>query len=413
MRRWLAVLLALAAVRVAIPLAALAASGSKLPGLPRWRWDGLTGDATGFYAGARQFVSACARPLFVVALLVGLYVAVTAWRRLRGTPWLVPALAFVASLVVCVGIAGMDPSGAAVFGWPLLWSLPMLPLRAVGALNPTVAFGVGLPFQLLANAVTVVATGFAGRNASGRRSVGTLAAAVFALWPFLSGAIAGHRAWENGQWAVDAGLHLYTEPVSTALVAVALALVLSRVLTPTRLAVAGTCLSYATFVKLSNGITAAVVLALLLWRLRPDRRRVAPYLAGGLSFAPAVAAYWPLSYPKLFDNPNSYPRHAWSLHWAAHNWGHDALVFRPHVVAIVVPLAAIGLALLRWRWAAVVLACFVLVNVGVYSFYRVLWEHPRFLHASLPAFFVLWAAGADGVVRLVARAVRLPRPAVP
>ncbi|MDQ3821879.1 MAG: hypothetical protein M3321_01395, partial [Actinomycetota bacterium] len=48
---------ALAAVRVAIPLAALAASGRALPGLPRYEYDGLTGDATGFYAATREFIA--------------------------------------------------------------------------------------------------------------------------------------------------------------------------------------------------------------------------------------------------------------------------------------------------------------------------------------------------------------------
>ena len=51
---WWSALALLAAIRVAIPLAALVADGSKLPGIPRFTRDaaqgGLTGDATGFYA---------------------------------------------------------------------------------------------------------------------------------------------------------------------------------------------------------------------------------------------------------------------------------------------------------------------------------------------------------------------------
>jgi hypothetical protein len=47
----------LAAVRVAIPLAALAASGHALPGLPRYRYGPLSGDATGFYAAARALMA--------------------------------------------------------------------------------------------------------------------------------------------------------------------------------------------------------------------------------------------------------------------------------------------------------------------------------------------------------------------
>ena len=48
---WWAALGVLVAIRVAIPLAAHADSGSKLPGLPRWTYEGFTGDATSFYAG--------------------------------------------------------------------------------------------------------------------------------------------------------------------------------------------------------------------------------------------------------------------------------------------------------------------------------------------------------------------------
>jgi hypothetical protein len=45
-------------VRVAIPVAVLSASGNKLPGLPRYEYAGLTGDATGFYAATREFIAA-------------------------------------------------------------------------------------------------------------------------------------------------------------------------------------------------------------------------------------------------------------------------------------------------------------------------------------------------------------------
>ena len=59
MNRWLAALVALAAVRAAIPLAALAAEGSSLPGSPRYDFVGLTGDATGCYAAAHVGYSCC------------------------------------------------------------------------------------------------------------------------------------------------------------------------------------------------------------------------------------------------------------------------------------------------------------------------------------------------------------------
>jgi hypothetical protein len=104
----------------------------------------------------------------------------------------------------------MPPPGAAVIGWSLVWAIPLAPARAAGHAGPNVAFGIGLVLSVVANAAAVVATGWAGRAASGRRSVGILAAALFALWPLLVGAVAGHRGWQNATWEIDAGLHLYT-----------------------------------------------------------------------------------------------------------------------------------------------------------------------------------------------------------
>src|SRR5881396_1835360 len=69
-------------VAVAIPLAALAASGHALPGMPRFQYDGLSGDASGYYAASRQFISKAATPsgavlaLALIGVLAGLVVAV-------------------------------------------------------------------------------------------------------------------------------------------------------------------------------------------------------------------------------------------------------------------------------------------------------------------------------------------------
>ena len=63
--RWWGSLGLLAAIRVAIPLAAYADTGSGLPGMPAFtragRDGGLTGDATGFYAATREFMAAWER----------------------------------------------------------------------------------------------------------------------------------------------------------------------------------------------------------------------------------------------------------------------------------------------------------------------------------------------------------------
>src|SRR6266536_6705317 len=89
--RWWGPLGLLVAVRVAIPLAAYADAGSSLPGLPEFqrqaRDGGLMGDASGFYAAAREFMAAWGRmPHVVLGLvaLLGLAAAAAfavAWRR--------------------------------------------------------------------------------------------------------------------------------------------------------------------------------------------------------------------------------------------------------------------------------------------------------------------------------------------
>jgi hypothetical protein len=392
-RRVWPALAVLAAVRVAIPLAALA--HADLPGLPRYRWHGLSGDATGFYAAAREFIAAWGRvPKPLLALLALATVAfavwlVATWRRRPGLRvWLVPLALFAFGLLVAVDIHYQDPSGAAVFGWPLVWALPLLPLRALGVLDERVAFGVGLVLQLACNVVTLVAVAYAGLHATGRRAVGLAAAALWAFWPFLSGLLAGHSAWENGSWAIDAGLHMYTEPLSTALGATALALLLSPRATPLRLATAGCALSLATLVKDSNALLAAVALAALLWRFREAPARVLPFLAGGLSLVVPFAVYWRLGYPQLYDNPKSWPEHPFALHYAGRSWSHS-LLFDWRTVAILAAFAAVGALALRRPWPLAVVVAWVLVNAVFYSFYANTPLHPRFLYASLPPLFVL------------------------
>ena len=138
-----------------IPLAAYADAGSGLPGLPAFtrspRDGGLTGDATGFYDATREFMAAWGRmprlvlagdALFAVAAAVAV---VWLWRRKPAwRPWLVAAALCAFGLVVCVDVHWMKPSGAAVFGWPLLWSLPMLAYRGLGVgLSKHVAWDFG------------------------------------------------------------------------------------------------------------------------------------------------------------------------------------------------------------------------------------------------------------------------------
>ncbi len=395
---WWPALGLLVAIRLAIPLAARADSGSQLPGLPRWTYHGLQGDATGFYAAAREFMAAWGRVpppllgLLVLAVLAAAVALVWAWRRrpeLR--PWLPPLALLAIAVAIAVDVHWMKPTGAAVFGWPLVWGLAMLPYRALGfGLSQSLAWDVGFALSLACVALTVVAVAYLGRNASGRRWVGLLAAGFWAFWPLLVGVIAGHHAWANDQWNVDVGLHLYDEPLSTLLVTTSAALVLSPRLTRLRLALAGCALSVATSVKVSNALLAAAALVVIY--LRGRKRDALPYLAGALAFAPVVIAYWPLSYPKLYDNPKSWPRDPFDIGHVVSSWTHSS-IFTPETLLIILPLAIIGAFGVRRPWALALVLAFLLINPVFYSFYANTSQHPRFLYASLPELFVLWAAG--------------------
>ena len=410
---WWGALALLVAVRLAIPLAAYAAGNSRLPGIPQFtrsaRDGGLTGDATGFYDATRDFMAAWGRmPRAVLALdalfaLAAATAIVLAWRRrpdLR--PWLTAAALGAFGLVICVDVHWMKATGAAVFGWPLVWALPMLAYRALGfGLSEHVAWDFGVAISLIVVGLTVLAVAYLGRNASGRRSVGLLAAACWTAWPLLVGLIAGHRAWANGQWDIDVGLHNYSEPLSTLLVTSAAALLLSTRLTQLRLTLAGCALSVATCVKVSNALPAAAALVFVV--LRGRMRAGLAYAVGALAFAPVVLVYWPLSYPKLYDNPQSWPRDAFDLGHIVSSWTQSS-IFRPQTLAIIVPLAVIGAFALSRPWALALVVTFLLVNPVFYSFYANTAQHPRFLYASLPELFVLWAAGVAVLV------THLPRP---
>jgi hypothetical protein len=365
---------------------------------------GLMGDATGFYSATREFLAGWARmprPLLALLVVVALAVAaafVLGWRRRPGLrPWLVPAAVCAFGLLVCVDVHWMEFSGAAVFGWPLVWALALAPFRAAGVLTHALAWDVALALQLCFVALTVVAVAHLGRNASGRRWVGLLSAAFWAVWPLLVGVVAGHGAWGNGQWEVDTGLHGYSEPLSTLLVATAAALLLSPALTDLRLGLAGCALSLATLTKLSNALLAALALVLVA-----VRRRWAPYLAGALSLAPLVAVYWPLSYPKLFDNRHSWPRDPFDPAHVVTTWTHSS-IFYPRTLLIVTPLAILGAFALRRPWALALVLAFLLLNPVFYSFYANTALHPRFLYASLPFLFVLWAGGIEVIRRCAVR----------
>jgi hypothetical protein len=161
-----------------------------------------------------------------------------------------------------------------------------------------------------------------------------------------------------------------------------------------QLVLAGCALSVATCVKVSNALLAAAALVIVF--LRGRMTDALPYLAGAVAFAPVVLVYWPLSYPKLFDNPQSWPRDPFDAAHVVSTWTHSS-IFDLHTLAILLPLAIVGIAGVRRPWALALVLAFLLLNPLFYSFYANTSLHPRFLYASLPELFVLWAAGVSAI----------------
>ena len=189
----------------------------------------------------------------------------------------------------------MASPSAPVIGWPIVWAFSLLPLHLLHiGLTPDRAFPPGLALSLIANATIVVATAVIGLHATGRRSIGLIAAGLYATFPLWVAIVAGTQAWENGQWRVDVGLHLYDEPVSTALVVVALAILLHPRLSTTSAAVAGLLLGFSTAVKLTNGLLAAALVVVVAFGF--GARRAAVFALGGMVSLPIVLGFWSKGY---------------------------------------------------------------------------------------------------------------------
>ncbi len=183
---------------------------------------------------------------------------------------------------------------------------------------------------------------------------------------------------------------------------VALALLLRPAATDLRLAVAGLLLSYATLVKLTNGLAAG--LAVLLVGGFLGIRRALPFAAGALVFVPVAAAYWPLGYVHEEDGKNLLPVDPFSLGYVGRSWT-ESILFSPRTLIVLLPLAVVGALVLRRGYPLWLLLAFVLPNAAFYSFYAHTPIHPRFLYASLPPLFVLLAIGLVAAVER-ARPVR-------
>lgn len=396
-------LAALAAIRVAVPLAALADSGHALPGLPRYVY-GYRGDASGYYSTARAILSGVpALGVWLLPLLLllagGLWLAVRSWRRgARATAIALGALTafLVAGAVILAGSRG----AVGAVGWPLLWAIPLAPLRAANVISMRNAFGVGLALSLVANTGTLLACAYAGFYATGRRAVGLVAATLWALWPLLAGLVAGHSAWANGTWDVDSGLALYTEPLSTACCTTTIALLLRPRPTPTVYVLAGIAAGCATLVRPTNVLLAALAVAVVL--ARRGMRAAGPVVAGGLTALPAYLAFLPHEHGYALTTGGK--GNAFSGVSLSHlsSTFTDSPFWGGRLLGALLPPALIGLAAVG-PTAAVLLGGWALLNTAFYALSPVTATTPRYLFAALPAVLVLWAAGAVLAVQTLAR----------
>ena len=409
--RWLLWLGALAAVRAAIPLVALA-FGGLFPGFPPYSYDGPRGDASGYIDTARALISAGASyrlwlPVLAAAGLAGFLGLRWAWRRHPGhRHWVLAAAAGLVSCLlaaVILRIESQAPAGAV--GWPLLLSIPLLPFRIVGWIDNEVAIGVGLALSILANAVTIFAIAFIGYFATGSRRIGLAASALFTFWPLLTWLLLGEQTWENSAWEIEAGLELYTEPVSTAAVAAGIALALVRGRPPWAVVAAGIALGYAISVRPTNVVFA--VAAALLFASERDWRSVGRFVVGGVTMLPIVLAFLPKKRGydlELARDETGKP--LWSNDYILSTFT-DSTVWHPLLLALLLPLVAVGVVASRSTRVALMLLGGALANAAVYAFFRATFEHPRYLQVGLPALLVLWAAGAAWLADRAPRRSRL------
>jgi hypothetical protein len=386
----------LAVLRILPAIAVLAANGRSLPTLPGSRYGPPTGDTYGFYAAAREFISAWAhvsRPLLAFSFFAfcgALLVTRRLWRE--GSDGVAVAVLSVAvGLFTVVGVRAMVPTGAGAVGWPIVWSIPMFPLRATGLLSYHVAFYAGVVILLAANVVTVIATALIARRFAPVH-IALLAPALLVVWPFLMRAVEGTGNIVYGSWLNDQGITAYSEPLSTALVTVAIALVILGAHDERAIAAAGALTGFATAVRISN-ITIVAVLGLSVLLLRKRRATLLFGLACA-GMGAIAAAFWSLGYATFkSDRPEQATNGLFSWHYLLRSW-RDSGVFDWRMLLILVPLPLIGAwALRRLPSELVALAGTVVVTALFYSAYYITALHPRFLFVAIPSLFVLTAAG--------------------
>jgi len=324
-----------------------------------------------------------------MALLFGT-AAFILWRaNIRWLALLLIALA--PSLVLGVLVSKMASPSAPVIGWPIVWAIPLLPMHLLHiGITPDRAFPVALGLSLIANGTIVVATALIGLRATGRRSVGLIAAGLYATWPIWVGLVAGDQASQNGQWIVDVGLALYDEPLSTALVAAALVLLLHPRLTAASSAVAGLMLGFATAVKLTNGPLAAGLVVTVALGL--SVRRAAVLALGGVVSLPIVIGFWSKGYADSSGGEGIDLGALYQLRFISPN-ATESTIFTAWMLLLLLPLAVLGCVKVTNWYRRALLIVPVVVTIGCYASYYVTNQHPRFYYVILPAIFVLQAGG--------------------
>ena len=378
------------ALRVAIPLLVLAAAGHDLPGLPPYDYAPLNGDATGFYAEARELISAAFGPAGAAALLLLAAGAFAVWRLRRS--WVaIPVGCLAVSLAASVLVLDQQTTGAAVVGWPLLWSIPLFPFRV-------------------------------GRRARRRRRVRGRAAA-------LARRERGHRRRDRLHRPARDGQPRGRHRSGGALRALAAADAAARGNErlgerPVERRRRAPPLHRAALDRARRGRDRAPARAgarpgpardgrgaarvrdrrpafervlrrrrdRARWRCGSGSARTLPAAAAGLAFVPLLAVYWPKGYPTIDERPRLLARPGRS------HLGRLAAL-RPAHAARPAPARAARRSSPSPRWQAALLGAAIATNAVLYTFYEHTHLHPRFLYVTLPALFVLQAAGAWLVIR--------------
>ena len=84
----------------------------------------------------------------------------------------------------------MGPTGAGAVGWPIVWAVPLAPLRVVHALSYHLAFYVGAAILIVSNVVTAIATPVIAKRLI-QSTPGCPPAALLVVWPFMMRLIEG------------------------------------------------------------------------------------------------------------------------------------------------------------------------------------------------------------------------------